>query len=120
MTFAITSVSPKLIVREVNPLGERPTYTPLIGGFEILVDNDRNRTFAERFNKWQEAEANLKEYELTEDSKYTGEQWVEYGYTTNGQRIPIHMNRVMRDFKISQHITGELILENGETKIKVI
>ncbi len=48
-------------------------------------------------------------YKLSESSTFTGEQWVEYGITENGGRIPIGMNRVLRNFVIGQEITGHLL-----------
>jgi len=49
----------------VNPLGEKPKYVPIVGGFEVMVDNERNRVFRERLQAWQEAESK----KLTEETK---------------------------------------------------
>lgn len=103
MTFTITSVSPKLIAREVNPYQEEYDYC-------IKTDFTKGQHVAGasvqcfKIKKyWQEAEANLKEYELTKES-------IKYLHKTGIGRVSL----------LNQQIQGELILENGETKIKVV
>lgn len=42
----------------VNPLGEKaPKFVPMIGGFEVMIDNSRTRYFRELKNQWQAAES---------------------------------------------------------------
>ena len=117
-TFKISRIDGGVFAREVNPYEEYKMEFPWPD--QQFDDNDYSHTmWAMMQDKWEEAENNLWEYQLTEESLFTGEQWPEYGYTESGGRIPIGMNRVMRKFEIGQIITGELVNENGVTKIKI-
>ncbi len=143
MNFTITQITPEgVFAKEVNPYGEKaPKYIPLVGGFEVLVDNDRNQRFREKYIRWELAESQLQEYPLTEDfhvhiwSKTHGGYWRvgSMGYTDNKDMAAVYYFCDAKEivasspekdkaeflFVIGQSITGEIVEENGIKKIQI-
>ncbi len=107
--FKITSISSEVRVREVNPYGEKPEFNYNESAFSV--------PYSDKLKHWQEAESQLQEYPLTEESEVKIKHSWGLSYFNNSEGCMLTQDYLER--KIGQLISGEIVEENGTKKIKL-